>query len=151
MSFEDLSIKRKLLSGEPTPGTIYDGKTEFIDLCEAEISAHPEFSYRDSGWFSNHDRNEDYDPGAPEFKIRIRFNNDQLCLLDGCPFKTKYRPDVVAPDEFDFCGFVFPQTADELRVADRWAQKFPDAELYTYGKIEEGLWIPGEFVRKITG
>lgn len=114
------------------------------------FSIHPDFDFSLMGWKWN-SRVDGTWVILSNYKVRFFFTEDQLSLLDNCPFACKIRRNRGSTNSFEFCGQVFPRIDHELPDVERWASQFPRAELFTAGSYEGKERVPGRFLRLVSG
>jgi hypothetical protein len=110
---------------------------------------HADFVIVEDGWYWNRVRRPSHEP---DYKVQIFFNSSDLHLLDGCSFHCKFGDNLDDGRKFQYCGFAYPRSTKEMESLERWASRFPDASVFTYGDWDaRGRWQPGTFVKGLSG
>jgi glutaredoxin len=108
---------------------------------------HPQFIVVQDGWFWNRVARPNIDP---DHKVQVFFNRTDLALLDECPFHCKFADNLDESKSFEFCGFAYPKNKQQMEELERWATRFQDASVFTFGEFDNrGRWREGTFVKSL--
>lgn len=117
-----------------------------------EKRIHPDFMFgMGRGWFCNHHlRKATAAMFTPEsLKIRIFLDEDDLWLLDSCPFMAQIGPVDAQGGALPYCVYLFPHPArDTIHDIAAWAEDraFLHVAVFSYGHTDDDTfeWIEGE-------
>jgi hypothetical protein len=109
---------------------------------------HPAFDVVEGGWYWN---NVKQPSGEPTHKVCFYFNDEDLAMLDNCPYHAKFAENQNEKLDFRYCGFAYPRKSSDIDALNEWATRYPRAELCTYGRhLFGGGWEAGKVVKAIT-